>query len=59
KPAANDLVEALSNLARKPDELEIEFGLKLNGEVGALIAKASTEANFTVKMKWAKPGADD
>ena len=54
KPAAEDFVEALSDLTRKPDELEISFGLKLNGEVGALIAKTSSEANISIKIKWSK-----
>ncbi|MEO0384598.1 MAG: CU044_2847 family protein [Pseudomonadota bacterium] len=58
RPAVDDLVAAFGSLARQPDELEIEFGLKLNGEVGALIAKTSTEANFSVTVKWVRPSAE-
>ena len=45
-------VRAIDETAR-PDEAEIEFGLNLDTEVGALVAKTSTSAQFTVKFKWA------
>lgn len=35
-----------------PEQIEIEFGIKLSGEVGAFLASASTEANFAVKLTW-------
>lgn len=40
-----------------PDELEITFGLKAAGELGGaiVIARASVEANYSVKMTWRKP----
>ncbi|MBX9254569.1 hypothetical protein H1Q63_11535 [Desmonostoc muscorum CCALA 125] len=36
----------------KPDELELQLGIKVGSEVGAFIAKASGEAQIQVKMKW-------
>ena len=37
----------------KPDEFEIEFGVKLAGEAGIpLVSKGSAECNFKVKAKW-------
>jgi hypothetical protein len=44
-------VESLSNTAR-PSEIEVEFGIKLVGEVGALIAKESAETHLQVTLKW-------
>ena len=38
----------------RPDEAEIEFGINLDTEVGALVAKASTGAQIKVKLKWNK-----
>jgi hypothetical protein len=38
--------------------VEVEFGIKLAGEAGALIAKASAEGHFTVRLKWS-PGDND
>ena len=36
-----------------PDEIELTFGIKASGELGNLvIAKASLEANYTVKLTW-------
>ncbi|MBB4705241.1 CU044_2847 family protein [Sphaerisporangium siamense] len=38
--------------AAGPDEVEIELGVKLNAEAGALIAKSSAEGHLTVKLVW-------
>jgi hypothetical protein len=56
KPTANELIASLRELARQPDEVEVEFGIKFAGQMGALIAKTSTEANFIVRLKWAAGG---
>jgi hypothetical protein len=50
RDAASASLKVLSTLS--PDAMEIEFGIKLAGEAGALIAKASTEGHFTVKLSW-------
>lgn len=44
-------VNALEDKAR-PDEAEIEFGITLDAESGALLAKASAGAQIKVKLKW-------
>jgi hypothetical protein len=36
----------------RPDEAEVEFGITLDAEAGALLAKASTGAQIKVKLKW-------
>ncbi|MFG3103196.1 CU044_2847 family protein [Streptomyces sp. NPDC048182] len=35
-----------------PDRLELEFGVKLSGEAGAVLAKATTEAHLVVRAVW-------
>ena len=40
------------NVADRPSKIVLEFGLKLDAEAGALIAKASTEASFKVALTW-------
>ncbi len=40
--------------ARSPDECGVEFGLKLGGETGVIVAKGSAEVNFVVKLTWKK-----
>jgi len=38
-----------------PDKVEVEFGLKLDAEAGAYIAKAGVEASITVTLAWERP----
>jgi hypothetical protein len=45
----------LQDLPRRPDDLEVEFGVRLNAEVGAVIAKTQAEGHLKVKLAWRKP----
>lgn len=51
-PVTKSLVEKLRSIGSKPDEIEVTFGVSLNTAVGAVIASASAEANFSVTMHW-------
>ncbi len=43
------------NVAERPAEIEMQFGLSVSGEMGtAFLAKAGTEAMISVKLKWVK-----
>jgi len=55
RDAAQAALEAMSKLS--PETVEVEFGIKLAGEAGALIAKASAEGHFTVRLSWS-PGKE-
>ncbi len=57
RDAAEAMVSRLCSLTKPPDEMEVEFGVKLSAEAGAVIAKAATEANFTISLKWTKAPA--
>ena len=35
-----------------PDEMSVEFGIKLGGETGVILAKGTAEVNFKVAMSW-------
>lgn len=52
KPGAEAVIAKLRTMTAKPDEMEVTFGLKMSAEAGAFIASASTEANFTVLLRW-------
>ena len=52
QPMAQALVDKLGNLAERPDEVGIEFGVKLNVDAGLVIARTSGEANFKVTLQW-------
>jgi hypothetical protein len=34
------------------DEIELEFGIKLSAEAGAIFASAGLEANYKVTLRW-------
>jgi hypothetical protein len=38
--------------ALEPDETEIQFGLKIGGESGVIVAKGTAEVNFAVRVVW-------
>ena len=61
KPATDEIFEATRSLVSEPQEVEVEFGVKLSAKLGAFIASSSGEANFKIKLKWVKqddqPGA--
>jgi hypothetical protein len=54
KPAASAVIAKIRSLHDVPDEVEVQFGLKLNAEAGAIVASAGVEANYTVTLKWKK-----
>jgi hypothetical protein len=54
-PAAQALIAKLRDLASHPDEIEVQFGLKLSGELGAVLAKTGAEGNFSITLTWKQP----
>jgi Trypsin-co-occurring domain 1 len=50
RPSLQKVVHLLKELS--PDETMVEFGLKIGGETGVIIAKGTAEVNFTVRMSW-------
>ena len=57
KPAAQSIIGKLRELHDAPDEIGVEFGIKLSAEAGAFIASAGVEANYKVTLKWTKSSA--
>jgi hypothetical protein len=58
KYAAAKVISKLKELDG-PQEIDVEFGIKLNVGVGVLISSAGTEAHFKVSMKWKKELSHD
>jgi hypothetical protein len=54
KSMANKAVTTIKKIkvSERPDKVSLEFGLKLDAEAGALVAKAGTEAAIKVTMTW-------
>lgn len=58
REAALPALRSFRDEALQPDEVEIEFGVKLNATAGAVIAKSTVEGHLVVKLKWTRePGA--
>jgi hypothetical protein len=50
--AVREIRNALDGL--DATEIELSFSLKLDAEVGFVISKGATDANFTVRAKWTR-----
>jgi hypothetical protein len=50
---SSTIVSELQNIAQPADEIEVKFGVKLSGTIGAVLT-AGGEANYEVTLKWSK-----
>jgi Trypsin-co-occurring domain 1 len=51
--AAEKALAVLRDGRLRPDGIEIQFGVRFNAEVGAVVAKAAGEGHLIVKLTWA------
>ena len=56
KPSLQRIAHTLKELS--PDEAEVEFGLKIGGETGVIVARGTAEVNFVVRIAW-KSGSQE
>jgi hypothetical protein len=60
RPMASGLVAKLRAMGDAaggpPDEVQVQFGIVLSAEAGAVLAAASAGANYTVTMTWKRQG---
>ncbi|RMH74545.1 MAG: hypothetical protein D6681_23015 [Calditrichaeota bacterium] len=52
RPVAQAIIDKLRALHDPPDQVQVELGLKMSAEAGAIIAASSVEANFKVTLTW-------
>ena len=54
KGMAKKAVKTIQSIpvSERPSTVEFQFGIKMNGEAGAMIAKVGAEAAITVTMTW-------
>lgn len=57
KPSLQKVTGLLRELS--PDQTVVEFGLKVGGETGVIIAKGTAEVNFKVTMSWGREQDSD
>lgn len=58
RDAAVGALEIFRDGRLNPDAVEVEFGVRLNAEVGAVIAKTATEGHLVVRLKWDAEAAE-
>ncbi|HEY9799692.1 MAG TPA: CU044_2847 family protein [Leptolyngbyaceae cyanobacterium] len=56
---AKKTMDTIDTLSNKPSEVELEFGIKLNTEAGAIIAKTAGEASLKVKLLWERKDSNN
>jgi Trypsin-co-occurring domain 1 len=59
--AAEQMIDGFRTMARRPEEIEICFGVTLDGKLGGVIASANAGAHLDVKLRWHgsdAPGSD-
>jgi hypothetical protein len=49
---AQALIAKLRDLGERPDEISVEFGLKMSVGARLVVAHSSGEANFKVTLQW-------
>ena len=51
-PAMRGIVLQLRAAAEWPDEVEVEFAVKVSADSNVIIARAGGEANFRIALRW-------
>jgi hypothetical protein len=51
KPIASAIQKSLVEI-NNPDEITVEFGVKIGGKTGIILASLETEVNFQISIKW-------
>ena len=52
KSVIRPLVKELGNVSPWPEEFDIEFGIKMDAQIGSMVSATSGDSNFLVRVKW-------
>jgi hypothetical protein len=53
-PAIKGIVSELREAADWPEEVEVEFAVKISADSNVIIARAGGEANFRIALRWSR-----
>ena len=53
-PIVKGVVTRLREAADWPDEVTVEFSIKLSADANVIIARTAGEANFRISMRWSQ-----
>ncbi|HYJ67325.1 MAG TPA: CU044_2847 family protein [Nocardioidaceae bacterium] len=56
-PVIQGVVTKLRESADWPEQVEVEFAVKISADSNVIIARAGGEANFRVLMRWSRDAA--
>ncbi|WP_157562897.1 CU044_2847 family protein [Micromonospora chokoriensis] len=66
KPALDGALGVVRGMSVRPDQVEVEIGVTLTAEAGAVVARTSAQGHLKVKLIWttgvtamSSPGADE
>jgi|SRR5277367_1288232 len=54
--AAAQVMDGFRTMAERPAEVEISFGVTLDGKLGGVIASAEAGAHLDITLRWHGPG---
>jgi hypothetical protein len=57
RTVAEGVISELSSMARRPDEVTVDFGLEFTADTSAVLASATATANVAVHLTWKAPPA--
>ncbi|MFI5963233.1 CU044_2847 family protein [Streptomyces asoensis] len=50
--AASEVIGRFRDIAERPDEVEVTFGVVLDAKLGAVLASAGTSTHLDVTLRW-------
>jgi hypothetical protein len=53
--AASDMMAAFTSMARRPDEIEVQFGVSLETGTSAIVAHGTVGGHLDVTLRWKPP----
>jgi hypothetical protein len=59
RPTADALIDKIGRLAARPETVEVQLGIRLNAQAGAVIASTQAEGHLQVKLTWTSPRSDE
>lgn len=54
-PVVKGVVSQLRAAADRPDEVQVDFAVKISADSNVIIARAGGEANFRISLTWVRP----
>lgn len=57
RPVAESILAQIRELSAAPESVEVEFGVKLSGKLGIVLASSTAEAHCLIKLGWQRPSA--